>query len=118
MPWGINSGYWDKGKFISLFAYYGTYHQKKLAIGSVSRTPRSVFDFYKDEQLPLADAESAVGINPATNDFPIKWSTDWVVIHKKYLTADAVSVYERYLKQSGYLLKYSDDNNLGYRLTR
>lgn len=115
LPWGINSGYWDKGKFISLFAYYSTYHQKKLAIGSVSRIPRSAFDFYKDDQLPLADATLPVSADPAANDFPSKWSTDWVVIHKNYLAADAVTIYESYLKRSGYVLKYSDDNSLGYR---
>src|SRR3989344_8676815 len=116
ISWGINSGYWDKGKFISLFAYYGTYHQKKLAIGSVSRTQRSTFDFYSDDQLPLADANSANSFNLLSNDFPTKWKTDWVVIHKKYLTNNSVTIYEQYLKGVGYVLQYSDDNNLGYRL--
>lgn len=95
IPWGINSGYGNKGRFQSEFIYYGTYHNKKITTGSVSRLPDSYFDFYTDDQLPAL-------------------TTDIVVIHKNYLTDQSISNYMSYFQKAGLTKIFEDETEIVY----
>lgn len=109
IPWGINSGYWDEGKFISKFAYFGTYHNKKLAIGSISRAKSEYFEFFPEDKMPFA-------VNsPEISDFGYQWSCDWVVIHKNYLSQSDLEGFIQYFDNLGFTKTYEDSLNIAYR---
>jgi len=95
IPWGINSGYGNKGQFQSEFVYYGTYHGKKIATGSLSRAPNSYFDFY-------------------SNNNPPDLTTDTVVIHKNYLLPESIGMYESYLEKAGFIQIFEDQTEIVY----
>lgn len=105
IPWGINSGYWDKGNFQSRFIYYATYHGKKIAEGSVSRIPKSYFDFYGANE-------------PTAGSYAKKWDTDAVIIHKNYLTSATINKYEKYLSRLGFKKIFEDASEITYQKTQ
>ncbi|OGB74535.1 hypothetical protein A2V68_02915 [candidate division Kazan bacterium RBG_13_50_9] len=103
IPWGINSGYWDKGSYQSRFTYWATLHGKKTPIGSLARVPYEVFEFYPKAPLPF--------MTPLDDAFRL----DLVVIHKNYFTPADVSAYRGVILSSGYLKIYEDATHIAYR---
>lgn len=96
IPWGINSGYGDKGSFQSEFLFYGTYHEKKIATGSLSRVPNEYFEFYSDNSL-----------------LPVK--TDMIVLHKNYLTENSLNKYKNQIINNHYLKVFEDLGEIVYK---
>jgi len=115
IPWGINSGYWDEGKFISKFMYFATYHNKKLAIGSVSRIPYSYYEFYPENQLPFALPSKCNSVSCDESDFINHWATDLVVIHKNYLSPQDIAGYIRYFENNHFIKVFEDDIGILYK---
>lgn len=108
IPWGINSGYLDEGKFESKFMAYQTYHNKKVAIGSVSRAKAEYFEFYSENQMPFA----LTGVN---SSFGKEWITDLVVVHKNYLTKLDLDKYSRYFIQLGFGKTFEDNSEILFK---
>lgn len=95
VPWGVNSGFGNKGQFQPEFIYYGTYHNKKITTGSISRIPDSYFDYYSNDQLPIL-------------------TTDTVVIHKNYLLKQNIHEYMSYLQKAGFAKVFEDKTEVIY----
>ena len=108
IPWGINSGYWDEGKFQSRFMFYQTYHNKKMAIGSVSRARTEYFEFFPEDMMPF----TSTNIN---SNFGKDWSSDLVVIHKNYLTKLDLENYSNYFKQLGFSKTFEDASEILFK---
>lgn len=108
IPWGINSGYLDEGKFESRFMFYQTYHDKKVAIGSVSRAKTEYFEFFPENQMPFT-------LSDVNSNFGKEWFTDLVIIHKNYLTKLDVDNYCRYFIQLGFDKIFEDDSEILFK---
>lgn len=110
IPWGINSGYWDEGRFESRFMFYQTYHNKKVAIGSVSRAKTEYFEFFPEDQIPFALPKNSL----RESNFGTKWKTDSVLIHKNYLTQLDLENYSKYFTKLGFNKIYEDNLNIAF----
>ncbi len=108
IPWGINSGYWDEGKFQSRFMFYQTYHDKKVAIGSVARAGTEYFEFFPEDKMPFT-------LTNNNSNFGIDWKTDLVLIHKDYLTKSDLQNYYRYFIKLGFNKTFEDNSEILFK---
>ena len=108
IPWGVNSGYGTQGFFDAKFQYYATYHNKKIALGSISRVNEENIQFYPINQLPFSVDSSSV------SNFGRDWQADWVVVHKKYLNPNDLITYQKYLTDLGYRKAFEDGLDVAY----
>lgn len=116
LPWGINSGYWERGEFVSKFIYWATHHGKKIVTGSVSRAPEALLSFYNENQAPMCIPNRPECQTTQTN-FPSQWKTDGVLIHKDYFEDLELNSYDTFLVANGYILDKEDVTHRFYVLS-
>jgi len=125
LPLWWTSGHRVEGNPVTIIEYYQTFHEKRILNGSVSRVPDALFDYYLDfpgikylinvEQLPdSSDLDKNLVIDRWQKDLGIKY----IVIHKKYFTADEFWRIKNYLENNlGLESVYDDEGEVLYNLT-
>ena len=106
IPTGVADGLRHDGKFMSLYQFYQTFHQKKLSGGYISRVPESTFEYYEKDSVMHTILSLSKNMNtpfkiPSISEkenYYRNFKTDMFLIEPSYRNSNAETYIDELIK--------------------